>query len=124
MLLILGILLFVCSFGIILVNYQREANNQDNIFLSLNETVKTTAAAAVDPASRVQEGEVFLDEKSFETETTKKLQRELASTQTAEEVRYTYLRENTGGVKAVRVKMKAGGKWYQTTYAFDIQEGL
>jgi len=122
---ILGILVIVCSLGIILIHYQREGNSQDSVFLALNDTVKTEVEANVSKGeSRIDKGALYVNIPKFEKETREKLAKPIGSNVTAKSVTFRYLKGKGDQIKAVSVKMEAGGKTYQTTLAVDRHQSL
>lgn len=122
---IFGILLFICSVGLVLVFYQQNANSQDSVFLAVNETVKTEVATHVSKGdSRVNVGELYLDIPQFEKETVEKLSQPIGSKVTADQVSFRYLKGTKGQVKAVRATIKAGKKEYKTTIVVDTHHGF
>ncbi|HFE9852813.1 hypothetical protein [Enterococcus faecalis] len=122
---IFGILLFICSVGLVLVFYQQNANSQDSVFLAVNETVKTEVATHVSKGdSRVNLGELYLDIPQFEKETVEKLSQPIGSKVTADQVSFRYLKGTKGQIKAVRAMIKAGKKEYKTTIVVDTHHGF
>lgn len=122
---IFGILLFICSVGLVLVFYQQNANSQDSVFLAVNETVKTEVATYVSKgASRVNVGELYLDIPQFEKETVEKLSQPIGSKVTADQVVFRYLKGTKGQIKAIRATIKAGKKEYKTTIVVDTHHGF
>ncbi|EAE0901552.1 hypothetical protein [Enterococcus sp. DIV1420a] len=122
---IFGILLFICSVGLVLVFYQQNANSQDSVFLAVNETVKTEVATHVSKGdSRVNVGELYLDIPQFEKETVEKLSQPIGSKVTADQVSFRYLKGTKGQIKAVRAMIKAGKKEYKTTIVVDTHHGF
>ncbi|HFE9853023.1 hypothetical protein [Enterococcus sp. DIV1420a] len=122
---IFGILLFICSVGLVLVFYQQNANSQDSVFLAVNETVKTEVATHVSKGdSRVNVGELYLDIPQFEKETVEKLSQPIGSKVTADQVTFRYLKGTKGQIKAVRALIKAGKKEYKTTIVVDTHHGF
>ncbi|MBD9844896.1 hypothetical protein IHP33_04075 [Enterococcus faecalis] len=125
MLTIFGVLVFICSLGLIVSHYQQTANNQDSTFLALNEVVKTEILENVSKGeTRKEEGKMYLDTAMFEKDLPKKLTEKLSKEGTVSDLNFRYLKGMDEAIKAVRVKVKVGKKNYQTTVLVDIHKGL
>lgn len=93
---------------------------EDAIVQGLNETVKSTLIQTVDYSSRVQEGEVYFDQISFEHIVQENLPKN-SGIPTDSDITFTYLNDSNGNTKAVRVKVKVDDNEYQTTMVANIE---
>ena len=93
---------------------------EDAIVQGLNETVKSTLIQTVDYSSRVQEGEVYFDQVSFENIVQESLPKN-SGIPTDSDITFTYLKDSNGNTKAVRVKVEVDDNEYQTTMVANIE---
>ena len=81
---------------------------------------KNELVSNFDYSSRITEGVSFFDQESFETKVRSGIPKNFKK---GSQVTFTYLREETGTVKSVRIVVNEGKNIYQTTLLANINEG-
>lgn len=112
--------------GIVLIiltgHYYNTSINQESIILDMNETVRSTAIANANLRSRTSNGELFIVKSTFEEEVVEKMSSDHSSLSDEAVYEFEYLDNETGSVKAIRLKANDQGQEYQTTVVVDIAE--
>lgn len=112
--------------GIVLIiltgHYYNTSINQESIILDMNETVRSTAIANANLRSRTSNGELFIVKSTFEEEVVEKMSSDYSSLSDEAVYEFEYLDNETGSVKAIRLKANDQGQEYQTTVVVDIAE--
>ncbi|MFW3588350.1 hypothetical protein [Vagococcus fluvialis] len=100
--------------------YLFSANREDFKVQELNVMAKNELVSNFDYSSRITEGISFFDQESFETKVRSGIPKNFKK---GSQVTFTYLREETGTVKSVRIVVNEGKNIYQTTLLANINEG-
>lgn len=115
------ILFIMIIFTILTSFYYKNIQRDGSVTLGITETVRSAAIANVDNSSRLNNGELFINQQKFE----EKFKEDIVRNQNIKlkgPTRYTfsYLKKNNGAMKAIRIKILDEDRIYQATSRIDI----
>lgn len=106
-----------------IMHHDTSAVNQEETVQIMNTAIRTNALSNANHASRIQEGQLFINKEGFENDVRNELENADVNI-LSEDATFTfhYLEEDSGSIKAVRLFLETYGREYQATAIVDIAE--